>query len=391
MKFAIYNAHNERQEVDLGAHTLEEMRAADVPTIGKLIEKKVGPTGDQPSALAQVAAQMGIHGGSKVADVMSGKNYIGPEGSQAATVGGDGSITGRLLLQATLFESIESHLRTDLGGYAKMLADNAAIRRTISDLKWDTPILDYTRPANARPQPVAQLSEPTRMMTLKTSGRSNTLMGDSIGIEFSDQVARDTTLDIVSLSVKRMAEESAAALAMYQIDSLYLGDADYGMQDLPTAVGGATASKSLDSNSVLKLTQKAWMKWLFNNGTVRTIDLVITDMEGALAIANRDGRPEVNNRPDNDPGRIDTLESIANPFWPDRVKVIVTQSPSWPPNVLVGVDSRFGYNYVSSTALNYSAVEEFAIRRSTKMRFDTGSMVERNMNDAWDILTISQS
>ena len=132
MKFAIYNAHNERQEVDLGAHTLEEMRAADVPTIGKLIEKKVGPTGDQPSALAQVAAQMGIHGGSKIADVMSGKNYIGPEGSQAATVGGDGSITGRLLLQATLFDAIESQLGKNLGGYAKMLADNAAIRRTIN-------------------------------------------------------------------------------------------------------------------------------------------------------------------------------------------------------------------------------------------------------------------
>jgi hypothetical protein len=34
-------------------------------------------------------------------------------------------------------------------------------------------------------------------------------------------------------------------------------------------------------------------------------------------------------------------------------------------------------------------MESLAIRRSTKMRIDTGSAVDRFMNDAWDILDIS--
>jgi hypothetical protein len=71
------------------------------------------------------------------------------------------------------------------------------------------------------------------------------------------------------------------------------------------------------------------------------------------------------------------------------VDIIITQDPNWPANTIVGFDKAYGNTMVSSAALNYSAMESLAIRRLTRMRIDTGSAVDRFMNDAWDILDIS--
>ncbi len=386
MQFKIKTADGSTQEIDLSMSSLHAMRDTRASTIGKFVEQKYGPAAEGTTMTSQLAANMGITPGSTLADAMDAKNYRGPA-LDAATVGGDGSVVGRLVVQAVLFEAIETHMRDDLSGYARMLSDNAAIRRSIDGTRWETPILDFTRPANARPQPVAQLTEPTRMLTLKTSMKSNAIMGEALGIEYSDQVAQNVTIDVISLSMKRQAEEAAAALAMYQIMTLLNGDVDYGMAALASVIpGGAVLASSLDSAAGSgKLTQTAWVKWLWRNNLRRTITTVITDLDGALAIENRAGRPLVNDNFGTSK-RIDTMDNILNPRWPDKVDVIITQDPEWPAGTIVGVDKKFGYSFITSTSVNYKAVEEQAIRRSTKIRFDSGSMVERFMVDAWDIL-----
>jgi hypothetical protein len=136
------------------------------------------------------------------------------------------------------------------------------------------------------------------------------------------------------------------------------------------------------------LSQKAWVNWLFYGSRVRRIDTVITNLAGALAIEGRSGRPVVTG--DNATSkRIDTLESVVNPSWPDQVDVVISQDPNWPANTLVGFDSRYGYHVVSSTTLGYSAMEQFALRRSTKYRVDTGSISYRLFDDAWQVLTLT--
>lgn len=377
------------QQIDVSQATLlADMKASGAGTVAKHIELIHGaPAANSGSIASQLAVQMGINPNMSLHDCLEGSRYIGPSGSQAATVGNDGSVTGRLVTEAVLFDAIENHLRDDLSGYPLMLSQNAALRRQITGTRWETPILDFKRPANARPEPVSQLSEPKRMLTLTTANKRNAILGESIGIEYSDQVAKDISIDVVALSLKRQATEAAAALAMYQIMSLLNGDVDYGMPALASVIpGGAVAASSLDSTAGGgKLTQAAWVKFLWRNNLRRTITTVITDLNGALAIENRQGRPTVMN----DFGtskRIDTMDNIVNPRWPDKVDVIITQDPSWPANTIVAFDKQFGYNYVTSASTDYSATEAHVIRRSTRMRFDTGSMVERFMADAWDIL-----
>ena len=388
MLFAIHTQAG-RQEIDIKPQdTFAAMRAENSPTVLQHVERQLEApvAADQPSVVQQMAFQMGITPETNLYQATSGQGYRGPEGAQAAAVSGDGSIVGRLVTQAILFNAIESHLRDDLSGYSKLLGDNAALKRSLATTTWETPILNFKRPASARPQAIAQLSEPARMLTLTSSTKKNAIMGDSIGIEYSDQVAKDITIDVVALSLKRQAEESNAALAMYQIMSLLNGDEDYGMAPLATAIGGAVQASTLDAAAGNgKLTQAAWVKWLWRNSLRRTITTVVTDLEGALAIENRIGRPNRNG--DNGTSkRIDTLDSVVNPRWPDKVDVIITQDPSWPAGTIVGFDKRFAYNYITSTAVDYKATEEDVIRRGTRMRFDTGSMVERFMVDAWDIL-----
>jgi len=396
MELKIYDAKGAQHTLEMNENAMRDMRAEDglnaVP-LDKFFENQiVKATGDitavpdgkgHPTVLNQIAAQMGVSPRSTLKEVMNG-------GVHAATTGGDASITGRLLVSAMLLPVIENQLREDRSGYASMLRQHAALNINLPGTRWDRPILDFKRPENSRPQPVAELAEPVRMLTIKSSQKSSALLGEAIGIEFSDQALQNATIDFISLSMRRQAEESANEVAMAHILSLLNGDADVGMAALASVVrGGAAVASTLDSAAGSgKLTQTAWVKWLWRNNLRRTITTVVTDFDGALAIENRAGRPTVQTD-DAKSKRIDVLTNVVNPNWPNQVDIIITQDPNWPANTIVGFDKSYGYSYVSSAALNYSAMESLAIRRSTRMRIDQASAVDRFMNDAWDILDIS--
>jgi hypothetical protein len=163
------------------------------------------------------------------------------------------------------------------------------------------------------------------MLLMTASDRSFKIAGTSIGIEYSDQVANSVTLPIVTLSMQRQAEEEAMERIEDQLLNFLNGDTDLDMVAL-ASVPGAVKNAKTDYDSSLAvgaLSQKAWVGWLFNNSRKRRIDTVVTDLAGALAIENRSGRPNVQG--DNATSkRIDTLESVVNPTWPDRVEVALS-------------------------------------------------------------------
>jgi len=44
---------------------------------------------------------------------------------------------------------------------------------------------------------------------------------------------------------------------------------------------------------------------------------------------------------------------------------------------------------ISSTTAQYSAIEQFAMKRSTMLRFDKGDMVYRLFDEAFEVLTLT--
>ena len=381
-KLNIQDATGARAEVDVN---LDLFRAASETGAAhglRHLDASIATTPEQLTPSQQVYAQLGLHRKD-----ITLKAAMGMDAYQGASTQ-DGSVTGRLVTQAFLMDAIEAGLRSNDYGIQGLFNSKAAMTDSINGTKFERPILDFKRPAAGRSKAIAQLSEPTSMVLLTTSDKSYKIAGTSIGLEYSDQAAAAVSLPVVTLSMQRQAEEEALERVEEQMLNFLNGDADLDMPALASVTGAVTNAKVYDAAlTVGKLSQGAWVNWLFNGSRKRRIDTVITNLAGALAIENRSGRPTVSG--DNATSkRIDTLDTVINPSWPDRVDVIISQDPNWPANTIVGFDSRFGYHVVTSTSMSYSAMEEFAIRRSTKLRVDSGSIAYRLFDDAWSVLTL---
>lgn len=378
-------ASGTQHKLDLNRDFLAQARDAGAPHPLAHMDRIVRVDAGMPTPRQQAYHQLGLNRRNiTVADAMNCRALLG-----AGPVTEADQVTGRLAVQAYLFDAIEGTLRDSDYGIQGLFNRKAAQIDSIANTKFDRPIIDYTEPEKPRSKAIAQLSEPARMLVLTVSDNSYKIPGTSIGIEYSDQAASAVTLPIIQLSIQRQAEvENLERVERYLLGFLN-GDSDFGMSPLSAVPGAVKAASSYDPAATGgKLTQTAWVLWLFDGSRKRRIDTIICDMKTALAIEAREGRWTV--QTDNATSkRIDTLESIVNPTWPDKVEIIVSQDPAWPAGTIVGFDSRYGYHVVNSTTLAYEAMEQFAIRRSTKMRFDHGSVAYRLYDDAWSVLTLT--
>ena len=378
------NAQGTQHKLDVNLAFAAQARDAAAAHPLAHLDTVVRVDAGMPTPRQQAYHQLGLTNRNiTIADAMNCRALLG-----AGPVTEADQVTGRLAVQAYLFDAIENKLRESDYGIQGLFNRKAAQVDSIANTKFDRPIIDYSEPEKPRSRGIAQLSEPARMLVLTVSDNSYKIPGTSIGIEYSDQAAAAVTLPIISLSIQRQAEvENLERVERYLLGFLN-GDTDFGMDPLSAVAGAVKTASSYDPAAVGKLTQTAWVLWLFDGSRKRRIDTIICDMKTALKIEAREGRWTTQN--DNAKSkRIDTLESIVNPTWPDQVEIIVSQDPAWPANTCVGFDSRYGYHVVNSTTLAYEAMEQFAIRRSTKMRFDSGSVAYRLYDDAWSVLVLS--
>lgn len=385
-EIGIIDQHGQTQQVKIDLQTLAEAKAGGFKHIPAMMNARYPAVAGQPTAAQQIYSQMG----AGLRGVKLDYAFLG-QGFNAGAVTEDGSVAGRLVALPYLMDVIENKLTSTDYGITGVFNSKAAAVESISGTKFERPILNFSRPEGARSRAIAQLSEPASMLTLTSSDKSWKISGSSIGMEVSNEAAAAVNLDIVTLSMLRQAEVEALERIEAQMLGFMNGDADLDMAALSTVTGAVKNAKTDFDTSLTvagTLSQKAWVNWLFYGSRVRRIDTVITNLAGALAIEARAGRPVVTG--DNSTSkRIDTLESVVNPSWPDKVDVVISQDPNWPANTIVGFDSRYGYHVVNSTTLGYSAMEAFAIRRSTKYRVDTGSISYRLYDDAWQVLTLT--
>lgn len=384
-EIGIIDQFGQTQQIKIDLQTLAEAKAGGFKHIPAMLNARFPSAIGKPTASQQLYAQMGAGmKGLKLNYALQGQGF------NAGAVTEDGSVAGRLTALPYLMDVIDNKLTSSDYGIKGTFNRKAAMVESISGTKFERPILNFSRPEGARTRAVAQLSEPASMLTLTSSDKSWKITGSSIGMEVSDEAAAAVNLDIVQLSMARQAEVEELERVEQQMLAFLNGDTDLDMPALASVTGAVKNAKTdFDSSlTVGALSQKAWVNWLFYGSRVRRIDTVITNLAGALAIEGRAGRPVVTG--DNATSkRIDTLESVVNPSWPDQVDVVISQDPNWPANTIVGFDSRYGYHVVNSTTLAYSAMEQFAIRRSTKYRVDTGSISYRLFDDAWQVLTLT--
>lgn len=309
---------------------------------------------------------------------------------EAGVIVKDAVPASRILFPAAILSVIEDKLSVDLVETANSFDRMIAVDDTIAGDRYERPVLNFSKPEAARTQGISQLALPASMLSITTSDISRKIPTRALGLEISEQALRSTTLDLVGLALARQAATERNERSYEYILAMLNGDTDMAQLALSTISNKVVKANVYDSAIVAAgaLTQKAWVKWLSKNSKKRTIDWVITDIDGALAIDGRSGRPALIGSTGTNP-EINTNLVVSNPSWTRDVKVFITDDPNWPANTIMGIDSRYAIHRVTSLSASYEAIEQFALKRSTAMRFDHGEIVYRLFDEAFEVLSLT--
>lgn len=314
------------------------------------------------------------------------EDMLAPKDAAGAVNTRDGVPASRILFPAVFLQTVEDKLQVDYSTNPNALSSMIAQEDSIPTDRWERPVLNFSNPEGARSQGVAQLAMPNAMLTITASDKSMRIPSWAIGLEISEQALKSTTLDLVGMAVARQAAVEANERANAYILSLLNGDIDYGMAALSTFAGKVQTAVSLDAAATTGISQKAWLGWLTTRANKRTITHIVTDLAGAMAIESRANKPIISVDDPKSP-RIDTLFTVINPSWETNVKVFISNDPNWPAKTIMGIDARYGIHRVNSLSAQYSAIEQFVLKRSTAMRIDKGELMYRLFDEAFEVLT----
>ena len=306
-----------------------------------------------------------------------------------AAITREGVPVSRLLFPAVMLSVIEDKLTRDYATNPAGFNALVAQEDSVAGDRWERPVLNFSRPEGARSAPVSQLALPNLMLSITASDKSMRIPSWGIGLEISEQAQKSTTLDLVGLAVARQALIEGNERANASILALLNGDVDYGSVALSAIAGKVVKAVSFDATIVAAgaLTKKAWMKWLTKNSTYRTITHVVTDFDTAMVL---DQLLNGTNSSTNGPmATITSAVSVMNTNWPSNVQIFVTNDANWPANTIMGLDKSAGVHRITSLTAAYSAIEQFAMKRSTMLRIDKGDMSYRLFDEAFEVLTLT--
>lgn len=386
-----YDASGAVQEVPLGLSIYREAQAAGMSVDSYINSKHETREGDAP-AFDQMLASLGVSlrtnkkagiRASKLSDVLNGTT-----GMDAAANTREGAPESRIIFPAAILSAIEDKLARDLTETSTAYGRLVAMTDTIPGNQFVRIVTNFDKPEAARNRRTAQLARPQNFMLMTASERPAVVPTVSLGLEWSDQVTQNTTLDFVALSVARQVAIQGDEDAQHSLLAILNGDEDIDQGAIPAAHRYEAHQFDSSITTAGKLTQKAWVKWLYQGRSFRRIDWIITDIDTALAIENREGKPVVVGDDGTSP-RINTDMRVANPVVPASVQVFITDNPNWPAGTILGMDSRFGIHRVISLSANYSATEQDVMRRANSMRWDSGSISYRLYDEAFSVLELA--
>jgi hypothetical protein len=388
MKAKILDRAGNPVEIDLDTTLYREAHDNNC-TVGQYLERRFETDSEKyGSVLEQVAASSGLivssdkQFGLRAPSI--GSVLDGTASMNAGVIVREAAPASRLVFPAVVLEMLENALSKDRTTQPAIWEQMIAIKDTIAGPRFEQPIVNYGRPEGARSQGIAQGALPPNMLTLTVSDVARKIPTFSIGLEMTDEAAKATTLDFVTLSLQRQVEVERDKRVEEYIAAMVGGDADMGMSALATV-----ASDSLHAATAAgALSHTAWMKFLYRNHRIRRVSHVMCSLATALKIENREGKPTISADDPNSP-RIDTLFSMMNPSHPASVQLFLVDSTVVADDTIVALDSRYAIRRVRNSEAEYQAAEQFVLKKTSAMRFDFGEICYRLYDDAWDVLTIS--
>ena len=388
---AYINARGETQQIKLDV-TMYRQAAERGMSLQQFLNTEHADTGANGPAFNQILASEGIFvqanrdvgiRPSTMEAILNGRPNM-----EAGVNVKDAVPTSRILFPAVIMQAVEDKLLQNLAMTANALEDMIALDETINGERYEHPVVNFSKPEAARSQGSSQLAPPPSMMTITTSDKAYRIPSFALGLEVSDQALKATTIDFVALSLARQAAVERNERANNYLLAIFNGDVDNGEGSLASLglVDNASAFDAAATGGTL--TQKAWMKYLMKNGTKRTITHLVTDIDTAMKIEGRTGKPTVV-QDDGTTNRFDTQFNVMNPTWAKNPKLFLVENSAWAANTIMGLDASWAIRRVRNLSADYQGIESYVLRRSQAMRFDFGEHVNRLYNDAYGCMVLA--
>ena len=332
----------------------------------------------QTGAGAHSIAKLLSSGGSS-----TGMSIVRPDGSQALTV------SGRMLVNSVIEQMIYSELFFDNTSYESDFNSMIANTTTSESSIIFQPIVNVTAPKGSRMQPIASGAEPATMVTISLSDRSFRIPRISIGLEIDDEAAKNQTIDQVGITLREQAAGQRLFMIDNAISNMISGDFDTGMLALSSELTVRTAAYyDAASTTQANFTNKAFLNWLMDGRRQFTVTHVMCDRDAWWAVQ---AAVLTNHYAAGSPLGLQTQPMFMNPMLPGIVKFLVVENGAVPAGTLVGIDATKAIQKHVWAGGNYSASENYVMRRTSAMRFDIAEITTRMLPKAqgWKVMTFA--
>ena len=335
---------------------------------GLLRSDKPNPFGLKSSTIGAVLDGQG--GFSAVANV---QNNQSPFGSSS-----------RAFTSIAVIDEVMSELQKDRETDGVVFNELIAQQLSVANDLFEQPVIDMKNdggPESAKAARVAQGALPPKILFFKTSDKVRRIGAWNIGMEWTDQALKNTTIDYVARTTAHYLRVEQDERVYRYLSNLFVGDNDFVIGAVPSV--NASTLDAASTGGVL--THAAYVKFLARNRKYRKITHLVMDIDTYIKYEARTGRPGSNSY---DPTltRIDPQGSMVNNTFGGNVRIFLvdkaTEGGPVPANTIWALDATIAITKVTNTAAAYNAVEEYAMKRSTAMRMDWAEEVFRTLGDS---------
>ncbi len=402
---ANYKDHNgDRQEVDLRGPEIYKAAADAGLSLRQHINKNHPTAEGSPDAFSQMCVAAGLRFKAddengipavSMRDMMDGKMDAGTNQTGGTSTTSPMIPDSKILFPAALLEAIETALSVNRPEAVNAFESLVGYRKTIASDRYERAYIDYggkSGPEDSQFQRVAQNARPPVMLSITASDVTQTIPTTSIGMEMSHKALSETSLDLVALTMTRFTQIADYNEWVGYMLTLLQGDPDGIATPIDTATSALAQVKADTYDAGItaagELSQKAWLKFLWADSMEMSKSHLVTDENAVMAMDTRTDRPT--NVMNDSVDRLDTPFKVIYPSAGKTLDTIVMPSDAgWPANTLMSLDKNFAVAKITSSSLDYQAVEDSLMRRSKMFRYDRGFILHRLFADAFKVLSLT--
>lgn len=306
-------------------------------------------------------------------------------GAITNTDGNDRSPAGRILFPEIVLRTIEEELRESKDDYFRSYENMVAMTQVVNGPRFEQPTINVKYAEDSPSNRISELAEPDAMVSITTGNITRKVPTKSIGLMISDEALATTTLDLVNIIMAAQARGERYRMIQEQMGAILNGDADWN----ETGLSGYTAA-SIDPSITAAgtMTHKAWIKFLRNDFRRKSLNYAIADLDTALAIEGRTGKPTRDTVYAGQGSNFDVDVTVDN-LNARTIPLFLVEPEVVGANTLVALDRRYAIRRVVNVTANYSAVQEFVLRKAKAFRIDYAEMAHTLYKEAFEKMALT--